>query len=95
MNGGLTRWVVNLVSFILLVLLALTGLASWWLPHGAGAGIQTLRHFLHSVHRTGAVFFIAAIGIHIWLHWGYVRQRLMTLGIGPLRNIPPTDRKRV
>ena len=95
MNGGLTRWVVNLISFILLVLLALTGLINWWLPHGPGAGVQSLRHFLQSVHRTGAVLFIAAIGIHVWLHWGYVRQRLKALGVAPCRDTSSTDRKRV
>ena len=76
MKGGMAIWLVNLVSFILLILLALTGMAAWLLPHGGGAAVQGLRHSLHNIHRTGAFFFLIVIGIHIWLHRGYILSNL-------------------
>ena len=81
MKGGLGLWIVNLVSFVLLFLLALTGLAAWLLPHGGGAAMQGLRHSLHAIHRTGALFFLAVIAIHIWWHWGYILSNLRKYGV--------------
>ena len=81
MQTGFQRWVVNLACFVLLSLLAVTGLIGWILPHGPGAGAQSLRHFLHDVHLVTAVLFAAAIGVHLMLHWGYIEQNLKKYGL--------------
>jgi len=74
------RWMVNVASFILLSLLTLTGLINWLLlPRGPGPGRglgTSVRHFLIGVHEWTAILFIVAIGIHIGLHWSYVKSNL-------------------
>jgi hypothetical protein len=77
-------WVVNVISFVLFSLLAITGLINWLvLPHGAGRRgdllIQT-RHLIRDVHAWAAVFFLAAVVIHLMLHWPYVRTNLVNMG---------------
>lgn len=80
------RWVVNLLSFILLVILAFTGLMDWLvLPKGyqvRGSFLVSLRHFLTDIHEWTALLFIITIAIHIVLHWGYIRAHLRKTG-GP------------
>ena len=81
MQTGFQRWVVNLACFVLLLLLAVTGLIGWILPHGAGAAGQGLRHFLHTIHQVSALLFMAAVGVHLALHWGYIEQHLKKYGL--------------
>jgi hypothetical protein len=81
MKGGAGGWIVNLISFILLALLALTGVAAWLLPHGGGAALQGGRRLLHAAHRTGALLFLVAIGVHIWWHRGTILLNLRKYGI--------------
>jgi hypothetical protein len=78
-------WIVNVVSFVLLLLLAVTGLVNWLLaPHGAGlsggAG-RALRHLLREFHAWTAVVFCLVCAIHIGLHWGTVRANLKRTGL--------------
>ena len=78
-------WAVNVASFIFFILLGLTGLINWLiLPHGyeAGGGFPvTLRHFFREVHEWTALGFMICIGLHIFLHWPYVRSNLQKYGI--------------
>ncbi len=72
-------WIVNVVSFLLLLLLAVTGLVNWLLvPHGAG---RALRHLLREFHAWTAVVFCLVCAIHIGLHWGTVRANLKRTGL--------------
>lgn len=76
-------WMVNLVSFILLTLLAITGLLNWLvLPRGLGRGswLMELRHLVMNVHIFLAVIFLLAIGIHLWLHASYIKANLVRSG---------------
>jgi hypothetical protein len=79
-NRALKLWMVNVVSFFLLVLLSVTGLMNWLvLPKGyeARKGFAlTARHFLVDVHEWAGLAFMVIIGIHIVLHWSYIRHNL-------------------
>lgn len=80
MNRRDLVWLVNVLSFVLLAILILTGLVNWFaLPHGGGppAGMLAfLRHLVREIHGWTAVFFMATIALHIGLHWGYIRNNL-------------------
>jgi hypothetical protein len=73
-------WMINLISFILFLLLSVTGLVNWLLlPKGysAGGGFWvSLRHSLVEIHQWIAVFFMVIITVHIVVHWSYIRNNL-------------------
>ena len=73
-------WIVNVVSFSLFCLLSVTGLINWLvLPRGYGqsAGfLVSLRHSLLTMHKWTALLFMIVIGVHISLHWAYVKKTL-------------------
>ena len=73
-------WVVNVASFVLFVLLSLTGLANWLLlPRGyetTDRFMISIRHFLRNVHEWVALGFIIIIAIHLLLHWPYIKNNL-------------------
>ncbi|WP_319524510.1 DUF4405 domain-containing protein [uncultured Desulfosarcina sp.] len=76
-------WVVDVVSFIVLSLLAITGLVNWLvLPRGGGRNswVTETRHFIMDVHAWLAVVFLLTIGVHIWLHWSYIKTNLARYG---------------
>lgn len=78
-------WGVNVISFILLVILAFTGLLNWLvLPRGyegRGSILVSFRHFFIAVHEWAALIFIMAIVVHIVLHWPYIKLNLKKYGI--------------
>jgi cytochrome b subunit of formate dehydrogenase len=79
--GKVSRlWIVNVISFFLFSLLSVTGLINWLLlPRGYGsrAGfLVSLRHSLVTVHEWTALLFMLVIGVHILLHWAYVKKTL-------------------
>jgi cytochrome b subunit of formate dehydrogenase len=84
-DKGFQRWIVNMISFGLFVLLSLTGLVNYFvLPRGYGAraGFKvSLRHFFVTIHEWAAILFIIIIGIHIALHWKYIKSNLERRGI--------------
>jgi len=73
-------WIVNVASFFLFSLLSATGLINWLLlPRGYGSRpgfLISLRHSLVTLHEWTALLFMIVIGVHIWLHWGYVKKSL-------------------
>ena len=73
-------WLINMLSFALLVILVLTGLIHWLvLPHGGGPPTgfgASARRLIRDIHGWGAVFFCVTIAVHIGLHWGTVRANL-------------------
>ncbi|MBW1783225.1 MAG: DUF4405 domain-containing protein [Deltaproteobacteria bacterium] len=73
-------WLTNVVSFILLTVLAITGLINWLLlPRGyeaRGSFLISVRHFFVECHHWTALAFMIIIGIHIFLHWGYIKTNL-------------------
>ncbi|NQT55389.1 MAG: DUF4405 domain-containing protein [Desulfobacteraceae bacterium] len=72
-------WLTNVVSFILLTVLAITGLINWLLlPKGyeaKGSFLITLRHFFIEVHEWTALAFMVTIAIHILLHLGLRKDK--------------------
>lgn len=73
-------WIVNVMSLLLFSLLGVTGLINWLLlPRGYGQGagfLVSLRHSLVTMHEWTALLFMIVIGIHISLHWSYVKNTL-------------------
>ena len=73
-------WHVNLVSFLLLTVLGVTGFVNWLLlPKGyetSSGFLISLRHFLRGVHEWASVLFLISIAIHIALHWSYIKTNL-------------------
>ena len=82
---ALKLWIVNMLSFLLFVMLGVTGLINWViLPKGYAVqkgGLVGLRHFLVEVHEWTALLFMTTITIHILLHWSYVRNNLKKYGL--------------
>lgn len=84
-NKAATLWLVNILSLILLAILAITGLTNWLaLPHGGPGGtgfLVGLRHFLRGIHEWTAVLFIAVVCVHVAMHWPYVKANLKKAGL--------------
>jgi hypothetical protein len=78
-------WAVNVLSFILFILVSVTGLLNWLvLPRGyeaRGSVLVSVRHFLITVHEWTALIFLITIVIHLFLHWKYIRSNLKKYGI--------------
>jgi hypothetical protein len=78
-------WVVNVISFILLIVLSVTGLLNWLvLPRGyeaRGSLLVALRHFFTAVHEWAALIFIIVTAFHLVLHWSYIKSNLKKYGI--------------
>jgi len=85
MGKPLKLWMVNVTSFVLFSLLAVTGLVNWLvLPHGSGRqeGILIVtRHLLMEVHAWLAMLFLVAIVTHLVLHWPYIKANLNKYGL--------------
>jgi len=72
-------WRINVWSFLILLVLASTGLLQWLLPHGP-SGTAALRHLLRWVHEAAAVVFLLLIGGHLWQHGEYIRRHIARYG---------------
>jgi hypothetical protein len=87
MNGkkAFKLWTVNVLSFILFVLLSVTGLLNWLvIPRGyeaRGSVLVSVRHFLITIHEWTALIFMITIVTHIILHWTYIRSNLKKYSI--------------
>ena len=78
-------WIVNVISFILFIILFITGLLNWLvLPRGyeaRGSFSVSLRHFFIALHEWAALIFMIVIAVHIVLHWPYIKSNLKKYGI--------------
>jgi cytochrome b subunit of formate dehydrogenase len=78
-------WIVNVISFILFIILFITGLLNWLvLPRGyevRGSFSVSLRHFFIAIHEWAAMIFMVLIAVHIVLHWPYIKSNLKKYGI--------------
>jgi hypothetical protein len=78
-NQARKIWTVNVIAFILLAVLVLTGTINWLLlPRGyqAAGALLSLRHFLHDIHAWTALLFVISMLVHWSLHWGYIQSNL-------------------
>lgn len=77
-------WLVNQLSFIFFIILGITGLINWLiLPRGPRMGtgfLIDLRHFFRIVHEWTALGFVLSILIHIYFHWGYIKNNVEKRG---------------
>jgi hypothetical protein len=77
-------WTVNIVSFVLFIILSVTGLIKWLvLPKGyelRGSFLISIRHFLIEVHQWAGLVFILVVAMHVILHWGYIKAQLLKSG---------------
>jgi hypothetical protein len=85
-NGRSSKlWVVNVISFLLFIVLCITGLLNWLvLPKGyevRGSFLVSLRHFSIAFHEWAALIFIIVVAVHIVLHWPYIKSNLKKYGI--------------
>lgn len=81
-----SRWVVNVLCFVLVLLLLLTGVINWFLPGGhqaPGTALPVVRHFIKQVHQMAALLFLAALTVHLWQHGAYIRAQLKRLRKSP------------
>jgi len=78
-------WIVNVISFILFIILFVTGLLNWLvLPRGyeaRGSFLVSLRHFFIALHEWVALIFMIVIAVHFVLHWPYIKSNLKKYGI--------------
>ncbi len=74
-----TRWYINVVSFVLFIVLSVTGSLNWLvLPRGFEARnhfLVSVRHFLIAIHEWTGLLFIGMIILHLFLHWGYIKSQ--------------------
>ncbi|MFZ7127780.1 MAG: DUF4405 domain-containing protein [Desulfobacterales bacterium] len=70
-------WIVNVVTFILLSIMILTGVVLWLL-HGGGPVRRGggWFHMLRDVHTWTALFFVVSVGVHLLLHRSYIRNQM-------------------
>jgi len=84
-NKATTLWAVNIASFILFLVLAVTGLINWLLIpggyRGEGGFMMSVRHFLRGIHEWTALLFIIVVALHLILHWPYIRANLKKHGL--------------
>jgi len=85
-NGRSSKlWIVNALSFILLIIITSTGLLNWLvLPKGysaRGSFLVSLRHFFVAIHEWAALIFMVLVAVHIGLHWSYIKSNLKKYGI--------------
>jgi hypothetical protein len=84
-NKAEKLWIVNIISFILIMVLAATGLINWLLIpgkyRGEGGFLMSLRHFLRGIHEWAALLFIVVVILHLMLHWVYIKSNLKKFGI--------------
>jgi len=85
-NGRSSKlWVVNVISFLLFIVLCITGLLNWLvLPKGyeaRGSFLVSLRHFFIAFHEWAALVFMIVVAVHIVLHWPYIKSNLKKYGI--------------
>jgi len=85
-NGRSSKlWVVNVISFLLFIVLCITGLLNWLvLPKGyeaRGSYLVSLRHFFIAFHEWAALIFMIVVAVHIVLHWPYIKSNLKKYGI--------------
>ena len=85
-NGRSSKlWVVNVISFLLFIVLCITGLLNWLvLPKGyeaRGSFLVSLRHFFIAFHEWTALIFMIVVAVHIVLHWPYIKSNLKKYGI--------------
>jgi hypothetical protein len=84
-SRNLKLWTVNIISLVLITLLAVTGLVNWLvLPHGGGRREGFLigtRHVLMDMHAWLGVFFLLTIAIHLVLHWPTIKANLNRSGL--------------
>ena len=84
-NGRFSKlWVVNVISFLLFIVLCITGLLNWLvLPKGyeaRGSFLVSLRHFFIAFHEWAALIFMIVVAVHIVLHWPYIKSNLKKYG---------------
>ena len=85
-NGRSSKlWVVNVISFLLFIVLCITGLLNWLvLPKGyeaRGSFLVSLRHFFIAFHEWAALIFMIVVAVHIVLHWPYIKSYLKKYSI--------------
>lgn len=76
--GQRTRWRVQVLLFLAITILAVTGAINWLLPRG-GSG-RTLRHLLRWVHEGAAVGFLGLLAAHLYCQWHTCRRNLTRFG---------------
>ena len=78
-------WVVNVISFVCLAIVTVTGMVNWlFLPRGyrgAENALLSVRHFLRDVHQWAALLLLIMIVIHLVLHWSYIKSNLKRHGL--------------
>jgi hypothetical protein len=78
-------WFINIISFVLFMVLALTGLIDWLLIpggyRGEGGFMISIKHFLRGIHEWSALLFIVVVVVHLIMHWSYIKSNLKKHGI--------------
>ena len=72
------RWRAQILLFMTIVILAVTGLINWLLPQGGAA--RTLRHLLRWIHEGAALGFVTLLGVHLYAQWDVIRRNLGRFG---------------
>ena len=71
--------ITDIVSFLSLILLTMTGIVMYFvLPHGSKdkEWLGLTRHEWGDVHFWVAILFVVIIGVHLVLHWKWIRHSL-------------------
>lgn len=73
------RWRAQVMLFLTVVILAVTGLINWLLPQGGAA--RNLRHLLRWIHEGAALGFVALLAVHLSSQWDAIRRSLRRFGL--------------
>jgi len=84
-DRSIKLWAVNVLTFVFLCILSVTGLINWLLlPRGYRGGESvwlSLRHVLQDLHQWSAIAFLVLVVIHLALHWSYIQSNLRRHGL--------------
>ena len=72
-------WLLNVATFVCFLAVSSSGIVRWLcLPRGfqAGGGVSSARQLVCGFHRWTALTFVALVGLHLVLHWPYIRANL-------------------
>ena len=73
-----TRWRVQVILSLAILVLAVTGTINWLLPRGGS--VRTLRHLLRWIHEGAAVGFLMVLAAHLYCQWPALRRNLARFG---------------
>ena len=78
-NKNKLCWFVNILSFLLFLSVACTGIITMHLKgEGHNRGVINSKHIITEIHEVTAILFIIIVIVHLILHIKYIKNNLFS-----------------